>query len=262
MKRALILLCVTILLAACTTSPTGRRQLLIFSDSEMSTMGATAFDEMKQKTPVERGGQVNQYVTCVTDTITRTLPEGQRTGWEVVVFDEGSANAFAVPGKKIGVHTGLLKVAKTQDQLAAVIGHEIGHVLANHSGERMSMQFVSQSSQQLLGAIIGQGPGQQAAMAALGLGSQYGVLMPYGRLQESESDNIGVQLMSQAGFNPQASIELWHNMAADSQGQPPEFLSTHPSHETRIGDLQALMPEMDAIYRQARAAGFRPACRR
>ena len=261
MKRALILLCLTTLLAACATSPTGRRQLLLFPDSEMSTMGATAFDEMKKKTPVNRSGQVNQYVTCVADAITRTLPEGQRTGWEVVVFEEDSANAFAVPGQKIGVHTGLLKVAKNQDQLAAVIGHEIGHVMAKHSAERMSMQFVSESSQQLVGAIIGQGAGQQAVMAALGLGSQYGVLMPYGRLQESESDNIGVQLMSQAGFDPRASIQLWRNMAADSQGQPPEFLSTHPSHDTRISDLQALMPEMDAIYRQARSAGFRPACK-
>ncbi|MFT5576987.1 MAG: putative Zn-dependent protease, partial [Bermanella sp.] len=167
----------------------------------------------------------------------------------------------ALPGQKIGVHTGLLKVAKNQDQLAAVMGHEIGHVMAKHSAERMSMQFVSQSSQQLVGAIIGQGAGQQAAMAALGLGSQYGLLMPYGRLQESESDNIGVQLMAQAGFNPQASIELWHNMEADSKGQPPEFLSTHPSHETRIGGLRALMPEMEAVYRQARAAGFKPACK-
>lgn len=261
MKHTLILLLLTTLLAACTTSPSGRRQLLLFSDAEMATMGATAFDAMKQKTPVQRGSQVNQYVTCVANAITRTLPADQRTGWEVVVFEDDSANAFAVPGKKIGVHTGLLKVAKNQDQLATVIGHEIGHVLAKHSSERMSIQFVSESSQQLVGALIGQGAGQQAVMAALGLGSQFGVLMPYGRLQESESDNIGLRLMSQAGFNPQASIELWHNMAAGSQGQPPEFLSTHPSHETRIGDLRALMPEMEAIYRQARAAGFKPACK-
>ena len=258
MKRPLILLSVALLVAACTTSPTGRRQLVIFSDAEMSNMGATAFDEMKQKAPVERAGAVNQYVSCVADAITRTLPEGERTGWEVVVFDDKSANAFALPGKKIGVHTGLLDVAKNQDQLASVIGHEVGHVLAKHSAERMSMQFVSQSSQQIVGALIGEGAGQQAVMAALGVGSQYGVLMPYGRLQESESDNIGVQLMAQAGFNPQASIDLWHNMAAAANGQPPEFLSTHPSHETRISDLQALMPEMQQIYKQARSAGYRP----
>ena len=260
MKRTLILVFIGLLIAACTTSPTGRRQLVIFSDAEMSNMGATAFDEMKQQTPVQRDGKVNQYVACVSDAITNTLPAEQRGGWEVVVFNEDSANAFALPGKKIGVHTGLLKVAKNQDQLASVIGHEVGHVLAQHSAERMSMQFVSQSSQQILGAIIGEGAGQQTVMAALGLGSQYGVLMPYGRLQESESDNIGVQLMAQAGFNPQASIDLWHNMASASEGQPPEFLSTHPSHETRISDLQALMPEMQQIYKQARAAGYKPNC--
>lgn len=262
MKTLLIPLILVLLVSACTTSPTGRRQLILFSDAEMSMMGATAFDEMKKQAPVQSDSRVNQYVSCVADAIIRTLPEGQRRGWEVVVFEDDSANAFAVPGQKIGVHTGLLKIAKTPDQLASVIGHEIGHVLAQHSAERMSVQFVSQSSQQLLGAIIGQGPGQQAAMAALGLGSQFGVLMPYGRLQESESDTIGVQLMAQAGFDPRASIELWHNMAADSKGQPPEFLSTHPSHETRISDLRAMMPEMEGVYRQARAAGFRPNCRR
>lgn len=262
MKPLLISLTLVLLVTACTTSPTGRRQLVLFSDAEMSMMGATAFDEMKKQAPVHNDSRVNQYVSCVADAIVRTLPERQRRGWEVVVFEDDSANAFAVPGQKIGVHTGLLKIAKTPDQLASVIGHEIGHVLAQHSAERMSMQFVSQSSQQLLGAIIGQGPGQQTAMAALGLGSQYGLLMPYGRLQESESDTIGVQLMAQAGFDPRASIELWHNMAADSKGQPPEFLSTHPSHETRISDLQAMMPRMEEVYRQARAAGIRPNCRR
>ncbi len=258
--RAFSLLAVALLVAACTTSPTGRKQLLLFSEGEMSQMGVTAFDAMQQKMKVSSDGNTNRYVSCVADAITRTLPAPINRGWEIKVFEEDSANAFALPGQKIGVHTGLLKVAQTQDQLAAVIGHEIGHVLAKHSAERMSVQFVSDSSQQLLGAMIGGSAQGHTVMSVLGLGAQFGLVLPYGRAQESESDHIGVKLMAQAGFDPRSSIRLWLNMSEQSEGQPPEFLSTHPSHQTRIDELQALMPEMESIYRQARAAGRKPSC--
>lgn len=250
-----------ITLVACTTSPTGRRQLLLFSDADMSSMGATAFDQMKKKLPVNESGSLNAYVSCVSDAITQVLPAPMNRGWEVRVFDDDSANAFALPGQKIGVHTGLFKVAHNQDQLAAVIGHEVGHVLAKHSAERMSVQFVSDSGQQLLGAIVGGSAQGQTAMSLLGLGAQYGLIMPYGRKQESESDLIGIKLMAQAGFDPRASVRLWLNMSANNQQQPPEFLSTHPSHETRITDLQQQMPKMERIYNQARASGRKPACK-
>jgi predicted Zn-dependent protease len=179
----------------------------------------------------------------------------------VTVFEDESANAFALPGGKIGVHTGLLEVAKTPDQLAAVIGHEIGHVMAEHSNERVSTAFAANAGVQLAAALSGtDGPKQQMLMGLLGLGAQFGVLLPFSRTQESESDEIGLTLMARAGFDPRAAINLWENMAQAGGAQPPEFLSTHPSHGTRIEDLRAQMDEAVKIYQQARAQGRRPNC--
>ncbi|WP_413112841.1 M48 family metallopeptidase [Thaumasiovibrio sp. DFM-14] len=231
----------SVLLAGCAQSPTGRDQILMFSTNEMSQLGSQSFEQLKQQERISTDKAVNQYVQCVANSITNIV--GTRPGfeqWEVVVFDSEQVNAFALPGGKIGVYTGLLNVTKTEDQLASVIGHEIGHVLANHSNERLSRSQLAGLGLQVASvAVQGSGYGEyhDLTMAGLGLGVQYGVLMPYGRSQESESDIIGVQLMNQAGYDPNASIELWKNMAKISGEQPPEFLSTHPSHNTRIGEL-------------------------
>ena len=170
--------------------------------------------------------------------------------WEVVVFDSDQVNAFALPGGKIGVYTGLLKVAVTQDQLATVIGHEIAHVLADHSNERLSQSQIANAGLQLTNIALGSSEYAQyrgATMAALGLGVQYGVLMPYGRTQESEADIVGLELMAKSGFDPNQSVDLWKNMAKASGGaQPPELLSTHPSHGTRIQDLSAKIQTLPA----------------
>lgn len=251
---------VVLLLAACVQSPTGRNQFLLFGPGEMSQMGVAAFDEIKKKQKIHSGSSKNRYVTCVADAITALLPAQHQAAWEVVVFEEDSANAFALPGGKIGVHTGILKVAKNQDQLAAVIGHEVAHVIANHSAERMSIQFASQTGQQLIGAVVDGSSNASMIMSALGLGAQYGVLLPWGRTQEAESDVIGMELMSKAGFDPNAAVELWHNMAAASKGQPPEFLSTHPSHQRRIQGLRSMLPRNYPLYEQARNSGRRPRC--
>ncbi|MBD2857984.1 M48 family metallopeptidase [Spongiibacter sp. KMU-158] len=254
------LVLVVALLASCAQSPTGRRQILLFSNSEMSQMGGTAFDEMKQKMTINRDGKVNRYVTCVADSITARLSPEWQGSWEVVVFEEDSANAFALPGKKIGVHTGIFKMAKNQDQLATVLGHEVGHVLAQHSAERLSQQSVVGTGSQLIGVLLGEGAQKETVMGLLGLGAQYGLLLPYGRAQESEADVVGLKLMAQAGFNPKASVQLWENMSAGSQGQPPEFMSTHPSHSTRINDLNKAIPKYDPLYKQAQAQGLKPNC--
>ncbi len=231
-------------ITACTSSPTGRNQLLLFSDSDMSSLGAQSFEQMKKELKISSDAKTNAYVQCVTDSITQHVPNQPGfDSWEVVVFDSDQINAFALPGGKIGVYTGLLKVAVTQDQLATVIGHEIAHVLADHSNERLSQSQIANAGLQLTNIALGSSEYAQyrgATMAALGLGVQYGVLMPYGRTQESEADIVGLELMAKSGFDPNQSVDLWKNMAKASGGaQPPELLSTHPSHGTRIQDLSA-----------------------
>ncbi|MCG9682279.1 M48 family metallopeptidase [Vibrio sp. Isolate23] len=229
-------------LAACTSSPTGRNQLLLFSDNDMSTLGTQSFEQMKQQQKISQDSKINAYVQCVAKAVTKQVPQQPEfKEWEVVVFDSDQVNAFALPGGKIGVYTGLLKVAKNEDQLATVIGHEIAHVLADHSNERLSQSQLANAGLQITSIALGSSEYaqyQSATMAALGLGLQYGVLLPYGRTQESEADLVGLEIMAKAGFEPNQSISLWQNMAKASGGsQPPELLSTHPSHGTRIHDL-------------------------
>ncbi|ODQ01326.1 M48 family metallopeptidase [Salinivibrio sp. DV] len=229
----------TILLSACAHSPTGRNQLLLFSGDQMANLGQRSFEEMKQSQPISSDQAINAYVQCVTDAILAVVPpQADFSEWEVVVFDSEQVNAFALPGGKVGVYTGLLNVADTPDQLAAVIGHEIGHVLADHSNERLSRSQLATLGLTITGMSMSDSPYAAMAMAGLGLGVQVGILLPYNRAQESESDKIGLQLMHQAGFDPSASVTLWQNMAAASKGAPPELLSTHPSPDTRIQALE------------------------
>lgn len=221
----------------------------------MATMGAQSFDEMKQNLPISKDKKLTQFVQCVADAITPFVDKDAHSGdWEVVLFDSEQINAFALPGGKIGVYTGILNVTENQDQLAAIMGHEVGHVIANHSNERMSSSSLAQVGLQV--ANIGlSGQDQQTQgmiMAGLGLGVQYGVLMPYGRSHEREADIIGQQLMAQAGFKPQAAVKLWRNMAKVSGGSPPEFMSTHPSHETRINKLTENLTKTEPLYKASK----------
>lgn len=256
--RWLIVSCAIGLLMACATSPTGRSQMILMPDSQMNQMGLQAFDNLKGETPVERNRTTNQYVQCVAGAITR-MAGGK---WEVVVFKDDSANAFALPGGKIGVHTGLLKVATSQDQLATVLGHEVAHVQARHSNERVSQKFAVEQGIGLINAVASPTSGTgQTLMGLLGVGAQYGILLPYSRIQESEADLLGLQLMAKAGFDPRESIALWQNMSRANKGQPPEFLSTHPSHGSRISELQKAIPAALQLQAHARQQGKRPACR-
>ena len=184
------------------------------------------------------------------------------SSWEVEVFEDETANAFALPGGKIGVHTGLLTVATTPGQLAAVLGHEVGHVLDRHSNARVSQGALAEIGMQFGSILLGaETPQKQLLMGALGVGVQYGALMPYGRSQESDADLIGLELMARAGFDPSESVTLWQNMARAGGAAPPEFMSTHPSSTTRISQLQAAIPKFMPIYQQAQAAGRRPSCK-
>jgi len=257
-KTPVFLLISIAFLAACATSPTGRSQLLLMPDSQIDQMGLQAFESIKKETPVDASTTTNRYVNCVARAITNEV--GGR--WEVVVFKDDSANAFALPGGKIGVNSGLLKVARNQDQLAAVIGHEVAHVLSHHSNERVSQQFAVEQGLGLISALSSpQTETGRSMMGLLGVGAQYGILMPYGRVQESEADRLGLDLMARAGFDPAESINLWRNMSAAGGAQPPEFLSTHPAHSTRISGLNAILPNAQKLQRIAQQQGKRPACK-
>ena len=264
MKKLIGIVALSLLAAGCKTSPTGRTQIALYSPQKMNEMGAESFVQMKAQQAIETDKNANAYVRCIADKLIAQLPtQYANQDWEVVVFKEDSANAFALPGGKIGVHTGLLKVAKDQHQLAAVMGHEVGHVIAEHANERVSqnslLQFGMQASDVAL--QMGNVEYRQAIMQGLGVGAQVGVALPFSRSHESEADVIGLDLMAKAGFEPTGSVKLWENMNKLSGERPAEFLSTHPAPDTRMQTLNSKMPEAEILKRSAWKKGLKPECK-
>jgi predicted Zn-dependent protease len=255
--RLLTLALAVLTVTACATSPLGRSQLKLVSSSQMNEMGAAAFADLKQQTPATQDAKAAGYVNCVADAIINSNPQvGRRAQWEVVTFDDKAVNAFALPGGKIGVYTGLLTVAVTQDQLAAVMGHEVAHVIAGHSTERVSEQMAAQLGLSVASAATGIDP------EVLGIATNVFFLLPHSRTHESEADLIGLDYMARAGFDPRAAVTLWENMAKAGGQKPPEMLSTHPSDATRIRQLNNRMAHAVPLYEQARAEGRQPKCAR
>jgi predicted Zn-dependent protease len=250
-------------LAGCETNPyTGRSQLLMTSVSEEMKMGAQAYDQVKSD-PKMRPSQDPREIEPVKRVAARIVEAAKRSKyaemakqfqWEVTIIkDDKTANAFALPGGKMAVYTGIFPMAKTEAGLAAVMGHEVVHALARHGAERMGQGQLTNATLQVVGAAAGAAGGggmlEQAAMAALGVGAQVGVLLPFSRKHESEADYIGILLAADAGYDPRESVALWERMGQLSGGgAPSEFMSTHPSHETRIDQLKKWMPEAMAIY--------------
>lgn len=262
--RWLLAAVLTLALAACEESPTGRKRLALIPDGQMAQMGERTFQEMVRAQPLVSDPQAKAYVACVARALIDALPPEYAHGrWSVALFGDASPNAFALPGGKIGVNAGMLKVARTQDQLAAVIGHEIAHVVANHGNERLTQELAVQGGL-ILADLLAEHPNSrehQLLRGALGLGAQYGVLLPYSRTHEREADVLGLDFMARAGFDPRESLALWRNMAQAGGGQPLEFLSTHPSNATRLQELAAAMDGAMATYREARRQGRQPQCR-
>ena len=258
-------LCLIAMLLAtgCATTPTGRRQLKLMSPNKMEQMGNQAYDKIKKKTPEVKDKRITDYVDCVCKTVISALPPPHRTDqWEITVFRKDKMiNAFALPGGNIGIYTGLLDVAETPAQLAAVISHEIAHVRLEHANARISANYATQVGVSLVGAVLGGSEGgNEQLYSLLGLGAQVGVLLPYNRSQESEADLLGLEYMAAAGFDPEASVALWRNMKEASGEGPPEFLSTHPSKGTRIQTLRKHLPQARKRYREAQNTGKNPAC--
>ena len=263
------LLSLLALISGCETNPyTGRSQLLMTSVADEMQMGAQAYSQVK-KDPKVKLSQDPREVEPVKRVAARIIEAAKRSKyadmakqfqWEVVVIkDDKTLNAFALPGGKIAVYTGIFPVAKTESGLAAVLGHEVVHALARHGGERMSEGELTNAALQVAGAALGAGGSSpmlsQAAMAALGAGAQVGILLPFSRAHESEADYVGVLLAADAGYDPRESVHLWERMAQMSRGGgPTEFLSTHPGHETRIAQLQKWMPQAVEIYQSKQPA--------
>jgi predicted Zn-dependent protease len=238
---------VVVLLAACQQAPiTGRNQLILLPESQDAPMGLEAWQQIKADSQVANNPKLNQRVQEVGRRIAAVSPHPE-WDWEFTLFENDEPNAFALPGGKVGVNTGLFQVAKNDAQLAAVIGHEVAHAIARHGAERMSQGMMQQYGAAAIGIATGSGAyAQMAAQAATLL-----VTLPYSRTQEAEADHIGVFYMAEAGYDPREAIALWRNFESFGGGRPPEFLSTHPAPGSRIQELEALMPEALAVY-QAR----------
>ncbi|MDT8409281.1 MAG: M48 family metallopeptidase [Wenzhouxiangellaceae bacterium] len=252
-------------LIACATSPLGRSQFVLIPSEDMARIGQNSFVQLKQQQPILDSGPQVAYVQCVADAITPLVETPSASAeWEIAVFRDDTANAFALPGGKIGVYTGMLNLLEGQAELATIIGHEIAHVVSRHGAERVSQQFAASQAMQLTEAlVVGQqtSTSEQQLMGLLGLGVQVGVMLPYSRTHEREADLVGLDLMAEAGFDPRAAIEVWQKMEQRSDERPAEWLSTHPHPQSRIDELRERMPDAIALYEQARSQGRRPDCR-
>ncbi len=254
-----------------TVSGTKRSQLNVLSESDERELGEEAYQEalsekgVKKVTSGPDYDRVQRVADRIEDASERLHAKAVR-GFEwqwTVVNDDNMVNAWALPGGKSAVYTGMLRMAKSDDELAVVMGHEASHAIARHAGERISSNMVIQGALQGTSIALGDmsPAAQQATMAALGLGSNVGVLLPWSRMQESEADELGLLIAADAGYDPRASIDLWTRMASQS-GAPPEFLSTHPSENTRITRLQKMMPKAMKLYQAAlERSGASPAAK-
>ena len=243
-RNALAGMALALAVAACAQAPiTGRNQLILLPESQDADMGLQAYQQIKQEEKISGNAALNQRVQTVGRRIAAVSghPEWD---WQFTLFDNPEPNAFALPGGKVGVYTGLFKVAQNDAQLAAVMGHEVGHAIARHGAERMSQGFLAQ----LGGVAVGALTGSQAYVDLYSQVATLGVILPYSRGQESEADHIGLLLMAEASYDPREAVKLWQNFEALGCERPPEFLSTHPSEGTRIERLQELMPEAMKDY--------------
>ena len=247
---------------ACATNPyTQRSQFLLISETQEAQLGAQAYAQVLQnpKVKISQNAREIEPVKRVAARLieaakaSRYAEAARQFDWEVTVIkDDKTANAFALPGGKIAVYTGIFPIAKTEAGLAVVLGHEMTHALARHGAERVSQDIVAQGGLLLANvALASQGVSPQVAdlvMLSGGLLADYGIILPFSRSHESEADYIGLLLTAQAGYDPREALKVWEQMEQASKGQPPEFMSTHPSHGTRIKQLQGWMPEALTHY--------------
>jgi len=264
MLRFRLLVVLLVSLSACSTVPiTGRSQLNLIPGSSMMSMSLQQYDQFlkehkvssnqEQTAAVKRvGGNVQQAVEryFASSGLSQHLSDYK---WEFNLVEDKQVNAWCMPGGKVVVYTGILPVARGDAGLAVVMGHEIAHAIAEHGNERMSQGLLAQMGGVALSTALSTQTGatQQLWMSVYGVGAQYGAIMPYGRMQESEADHLGLIFMAMAGYDPNEAVPFWERMSAQKGGKaPPEFLSTHPSDAKRIENIRRLIPEAMKQYRK------------
>jgi predicted Zn-dependent protease len=234
-------------LAGCQAAPvTGRQQLIVLPESQDAQLGLQAYEQILAESTISNDQALNRRVQEVGRRIAAASPQPD-WDWQFTLIENDEPNAFALPGGKVGVNTGLFQVAQNDDQLAAVMGHEVAHAIARHGAERMSQQVLMQAGLAGLGIATGPAYAELAAQAAT-----LAVILPYSRTQEAEADHIGLIYMAEAGYDPREAIVLWQNFEAFGGARPPEFLSTHPAPGSRIDNLRRLLPEVMPIYEASR----------
>jgi predicted Zn-dependent protease len=262
MKKIILGALLITFIVSCTKVPiTGRKQLNLLPESDMIGMSLTAYDDFLKENPAlplsnldakmisDMGAKISVAVEkYMNDNGLSDRIEGFQ--WEFKTVDDPTVNAWCMPGGKVVFYTGIIDLADNEGQIAAVMGHEIAHAVARHGNERMSQGMAAQLGVSSIQVALSQNPNttNQIFMQAAGIGTQVGMLK-FSRNHESEADKMGLIFMAMAGYNPQEAVKFWELMSAASQGAPPEFLSTHPSHDRRIADLQDFMPEAMKYYK-------------
>lgn len=258
------ILFIFLLMAACQTVPvTGRRQLSLIPQAELLSMSATQYNQFLQQNRLSTNAQATATVKRVGERIKESVEKYMAEmnmsdrlngfNWEFNLVESEQVNAWCMPGGKVVIYTGILPVCKDENGLAVVMGHEIAHAIAGHGDERMSQSVLAMVGQVGLAVALRNKPRetQTAWMAAYGIGTQVGILLPFSRKQESEADEIGLMFSAYAGYNPQEAPQFWERMAATNRNAPPEFLSTHPSSQTRINHLNSLIPKAMEFYNKS-----------
>ena len=257
-KITSLIVIVLLLLSSCGSVPiTGRKQILLVSDQEVLTSSLTQYSEYMKSAPVSSNASGKNMVTRVGKKIAAATEQYLKANglsselsnfaWEFNLVKDNQVNAFCMPGGKIVVYEGLLKLVSSDDELAVVLGHEVAHAVAKHSNERMSQQLMTQYGAQILTQALSNKSAaiQKAGNTIYGLGAQYGLTLPFSRKHESEADYMGLIFMTMAGYDPNVAITFWQKMSASGGAKVPEFMSTHPSDATRINDIKKILPELN-----------------
>ena len=258
-----VILIMALLIQFCSLVPlTGRRQLSLVSDADMLSTSFVQYDqflkENKLSTNTAQTNMVKGVGKRIQNAVVTYFARNNLTqelngfAWEFNLIESNEVNAWCMPGGKVVVYSGILPVTQDETGLAVVMGHEIAHAVAKHSNERMSQALLAQLGGETLAAALQQKPEQtqEIWMAVFGAGVQLGAILPYSRLQESEADHLGLIFMAMAGYNPNGAVEFWQRMSQNAGAKPPEFLSTHPSDESRIQKIKAEIPEAMKYYKK------------